>query len=169
MINWLKNEADKLREMIQGRRQLFAYLMFVGFICHGYMFLNKLPNFDDTVALTSKGTTLAAGRWFLPFTTIITNGISIPLFIGIFSITCIIISCFIVCDLLGITKGINIFAAGCLMICFPTITGTFTFMYTTDSYMLGLLFAALAVWIVVKTEKFVPILGGGSSKFFISV
>lgn len=90
-----------------------------GFICHGYMFFSKLPNFDDSVSLYNKGLTFEVGRWFIPFTRFLSKGMSIPIVIGLFSLICIVLSVWLICDILEIRNKIYTFLLGLLMISFP--------------------------------------------------
>lgn len=128
-------------------------LIFWGFICHGYMFFSKLPNFDDSVSLYNKGLTLEVGRWFIPFTRFLSKGMSIPIVIGLFSLICIVLSVWLVCDLLDIRSKIYVLVLGMLMISFPVVTGTFTFMFTADAYFLSLFFSCLSIWLVSKKSN----------------
>ena len=126
-----------------------------GFICHGYMFFSKLPNFDDSVSLYNKGLTFEVGRWFIPFTRFLSKGMSIPIVIGLFSLICIVLSVWLICDILEIRNKIYIFLLGLLMISFPVVTGTFTFMFTADAYFLSLLFACLSIWLIAKKSNII--------------
>lgn len=140
-----EDKVSNLLHQYKGRLLLGLSLFLCGFLCHGYMLLNKIPNFDDAVALYVKGLSYTVGRWFLPITAMLTKGISIPLIIGTFSIVFIIASAFLICDLFDVTYEPYIFLIGCIMLSFPTVTGTFTFMFTADAYFLSLLFVCAAI------------------------
>ncbi len=141
---------DLIARIDQKYWKLYGYLMAVGILCHGFMLFNKIPNHDDVAAIFTKGTTYPLGRWFLNFTSVIAGGFSIPLFIGLFSLTMIIGSAFLVCKVLDIEDTGRIFAVGAVMVCFPAVAGTFAFMFTADSYFLALFLACAGVWFTVK-------------------
>lgn len=152
---------DLIARIDQKYWKLYGYLMAVGILCHGFMLFNKIPNHDDVAAIFTKGTTYPLGRWFLNFTSVIAGGFSIPLFIGLFSLTMIIGSAFLVCKVLDIEDTGRIFAVGAVMVCFPAVAGTFAFMFTADSYFLALFLACAGVWFTVKLPIKMKKRGGG--------
>lgn len=148
--------------------KLYLYLLMIGILCHGFMFFNKIPNHDDAVAISSKGTTVILGRWFLDLTSVFSGAFSIPLFIGIFSLTMIIFSAFLVCKVLDIEAPKRIFAVGALMICFPAVAGTFAFMFTSDSYFFALFLSCAGIWFSVKLPIKIKMFGEGTN-YIISI
>ena len=43
----------------------FISVWIFGLIAHAYMFMNKLPNYDDLLGVNGFGATFKVGRWFL--------------------------------------------------------------------------------------------------------
>lgn len=143
---------------IKKRKSVFiiALLLFIaGIICHGYMFFNKLPNLDETGSVNGfLGIATPLGRWALPFTGILNGPFSSPAFNGSLSLFFIILSVFFIADTLKIKSNLAILFMGGVLVSFPVVTSTFTFMYTSVAYMLALFLEVLAVWLAVSDLPF---------------
>ena len=126
------------------------FLFVIGLICHGYMFFNKLPNLDEAGSVNGYlGVATPLGRWALPFTGILNGPFSSPALNGSISLLLIILSVFLISDVLNIRSHLAILCMGGVLISFPVITSTFTFMYASVAYMLSLFLEVLAVWLCV--------------------
>lgn len=54
---WERLFTDYKKEL-----RILMMILAVGLFCHGYTFCNKLPNYDDAVKMSNKGTILGTGR-----------------------------------------------------------------------------------------------------------
>ena len=121
-----------------------------GIITHLYMLTNKLPNWDDLTAFGSYGVGAENGRWMIPILHVLGGEWSVPALNGMLAIILIsIATCFILeaLELKTVTSAI-IFPF--LMMTFPSIACTMTFMYLVDVYAMGLLFGCAGAWFVRK-------------------
>lgn len=131
---------------------IIGQLLFaMGLLCHGYMFFNKLPNFDETGSVNGYlGIATPLGRWALPFTGILNGPFSSPAFNGGLSLLFIILSVFLIADILKIKSNLAVLCIGGVLVSFPAITSTFTFMYASVAYMFSLFLEVLAVWLAIS-------------------
>ena len=143
MINKLKNYLD-----------VFVFSIIFGFITHGFMILNKLPNSDDIVNLVSENDMLKSGRWFLKYASSISGDISIPWVIGTISIVVISIVACIIIDILDITDIRYKVLLIMFMQTFEAVGATFIYMFTADAYLFSMLLAVMGV-LCVKNNRYI--------------
>lgn len=118
-----------------------------GFLTHALMLTNKLPNWDDVNSFGAFGSGMHVGRWFLiPMHSM--NGVwSNPWVNGSISIiliaaaSCLILSCL---ELRSTTSAV---LTPMILVTFPSVASTMTFMFTVDMYMAGLVMVCLGVWL----------------------
>ncbi len=135
---------------------IIGLLLFItGLICHGYMLFNKLPNFDEAGSVNGfLGIATPHGRWALPFTGILNGPFSSPAINGSLSLLFIILSVFLISDILKIKSTLAVLCIGAVLVAFPTVTSSLTFMFMCFAFMLSLLLEVLAVWLAVKDLPF---------------
>lgn len=140
-------------DKIKKHKSLFIiglFLFLVGLICHGYMLYNKLPHFDEAGSVNGfLGIATPHGRWALPFTGILNGPFSSPGFNGSLSLIFIILSAFLISDILKIKSHLAILCIGSIFISFPTVTSIFTFMFMAVAFTFSLFLETLAVWLAV--------------------
>ena len=143
VLSWLRCK------LTENRVPLLSSLIF-GFLAHTFAFTNKLPNSDDVLSLFSKGGSLSLGRWGLEILSYVFPDVSMPWVYGIITIGLLAVSvCLLVHTLQLRSKWIQGLAAG-LVLTFPSLTGTFSYMFTSSSYGVAFLLAALAPWLLQK-------------------
>ena len=124
-----------------------------GLLAYMFAFTNKLINHDDVSALFSKGGTHTLGRWGLDILEYIFPNYSMPWIYGIITILLITISACVMINVFSIrSKLLQSLLVGSILT-FPSLTGTFTYMFTSSSYAVSFLLAAVAVWLLVKMDK----------------
>ena len=129
------------------RVPLLSALVF-GFLAHGFAFTNKLVNHDEVQCLFSKGATLVSGRWGLGALDSVFPNVSMPWIYGVITIALLAISvCFLVSVLRIRCKWMQVLAAG-LVLTFPSLTGTFGYLFTSSSYGAAFLLAVGSVWLL---------------------
>lgn len=144
-----------------------SLLLGVGLLCHGYMFFNKLPNFDEMGSINGYlGIATPSGRWALPFAGILNGPFSSPAINGFLCALFLIASTFIISDTLQIKSKLSTLCMGCVLISFPTITSSLTFMFTSFAYMLSLFLEVLAVWLAVSDIALFPKFQAANPKAF---
>lgn len=153
-VNGLKSPDTCLRRL-HGRvpdyiRITFISALILGLLTHMYMLTNKLTNHDDLSVLFGNDYGAASGRWFLPFATQLSGGFSMPWLIGLFSLLCLAgTACFVV-SLLRIRRPLGCVLTAAVLVSFPTVAATLTYMFTAGAYFLALLLAAFGAWAAVR-------------------
>lgn len=130
----------------------------IGLLAHMFAFSNKLVNHDDVFTLFFKGGTLSLGRWGLGLLDTIFPNYSMPWIYGILTIALMTAAICLIIHIFRIkSKVLQVLLAGAI-ITFPSLTGTFTYMFTVSSYAVSFLLAVAAVWMLNRDLKknFVP-------------
>lgn len=139
------------------KKYIVTFIVAVGFglLVHGYALFNKINFHDDIASLFGIGLTVGCGRWgleiFFLFNAIFLNlNCSMPVINGVLSIIFISLSaCFIV-SLLNISNMLYATLIGMVMVSYPVVASTFSFMFTAPYYFLALLLAVMAVYYIEK-------------------
>lgn len=143
VLLWLGRKAR------ENRVPLCAALIF-GFLAHGFAFANKLVNHDEANALFSKGGSVVLGRWGLCFMDNLFPNVSMPWIYGIVTICLLAVAVCVLARVLPLkSRWAQVLAAG-LVVAFPSLTGTFGYMFMSTSHGLAFLLTALAAWFVTR-------------------
>lgn len=151
---------EHLWKRVPGYIQLtFVSAIVCGLIGHLYMFANKFPNHDDLHHILGMDYGTASGRWFLPFAASLDGDYSMPWLIGVLSILCLALTaCFVVSLFRVRSKGGCIVTAA-LVTCFPTVTATFSYMFTADAYFFSTMLAAFGAYAAVRWRGWGSLVG----------
>lgn len=124
-----------------------------GLLAYMFAFTNKLINHDEAFTLFFKGGSFSLGRWGLKILELIFPNYSMPWIYGIMTIVLITISVCIMISIFSIhSKLLQVLLVGSV-ITFPSLIGTFTYMFTSSSYAVSFLMAVLAVWLLTRLDK----------------
>lgn len=129
----------------QKKCNLFAFLgvFCIGLLAHGFMFFNKFSYEDDIGLLFGYGGGVQLGRWGLELLgsawAMILGNYSMPLLNGFISLVFIAATACVILKLLGITDSFASFTTGALLSTFPSVTGTFGYMFTAAYFFLSVL------------------------------
>ena len=132
-----------------------------GLITHLYMLMNKLPNWDEINNISGSGSGDSWGRWFLKYVRPLSGQWSVPAINGTLTIVIIAIaSCFIMLalNLKSITSAVLL---PIMAVTFPGLTSIMTFMFTANSYAMGILLVSIGVFLLRKVRYgfvFAPVL-----------
>ena len=119
-----------------------------GLFAHGMAMFNKYSYHDDVPWFNGVGETYGLGRWFLAICGKVSEYIfcsknySTPVFNGILTILGIAVMVFLICRRLDIENKVLIVGLTGVMVCFPSVTNIFGFVFTAPHYYIG---AALGV------------------------
>lgn len=142
----LPGAFSRLVQLIRENKYPLLSALIFGFFSYMFTFTNKLVIHDDLEHLFSKGYTVSSGRWGLSLLSFVLPDISMPWFHGCITILLIAAAICLVVRLLKIGSPLlQVLTAG-LIICFPSLTGTFGYMFTSSSYGVAFLLAVLAAW-----------------------
>lgn len=141
----------------------------VGMMAHMFAFTNKLINHDEVQCLFNKGGTVTSGRWGLGALDAIFPNYSMPWIYGILTILFLSIAVCLLVNLLSLrSRFLQGLAAG-LILSFPSLTGTFGYMFTSSSYGFSFLLAVVAVWCVSRQKLLWWISGFGCMVLSLSI
>ena len=128
----------------------FLAAFITGLVAHGYAFTNKLVNHDEVESLFGKGATITSGRWGLELVKVLFPDWSMPWIYGLVSLVLISLAVCLAVRLLAIrSKPLQAILA-MLVLSFPSLTGNFSFMFTSSAYALSFFLAILSVWLFLK-------------------
>ncbi|MBU8881129.1 glucosyltransferase domain-containing protein [Bacillus sp. FJAT-29790] len=144
----------------------FISAAIIGFLTHMYVFTNMLPNHDSLINIYNTQLKFKSGRFFLgPFSGI-SSFFDLPWIIGILSVLYLALVTVVLTEFFELRKTPAIMLTAGLVMTFPTVAATFSYMFTADGYMMGFLLALLAVLVTKKYRfGFLP----ASFIFYLSV
>lgn len=125
----------------------FLSALLFGLAAHGYAFGNKLLNHDEIESLFGKGATVTSGRWGLEPVKLLFPDWSMPWIYGLISLTLIAAAVCLMLKLLDIRSAFLRILLPALIVSFPSLTGTFCFMFTSTSYAWSFFLAVLSVYL----------------------
>lgn len=134
-------------QFLQQNKLPFLASLLWGLLAHGYTFTNKLPNSDDIGNLFTKGATVGSGRWGLEILSLVFPNYSMPWLYGIVSIFLIAVAVCLIIQMFHIKSIFLQCTLAGLILSFPSLTATFTYMFTSSSYAAAFLMAVGAAYI----------------------
>lgn len=144
---WFKRLADRVPKHT---RVTFLSACVFGFLTHMFVFTNKLPNHDDIGHLFSDTYGTASGRWLLPYVLQLDGDFSLPWLIGALSIIALAVAACTAVSVLRIRSCTGCALTSAVMVTFPAVTATFSYMFTSSAYFLALALACLAALVTVR-------------------
>ncbi len=160
--NWIRKEWKDCRLP-------FLSAILFGFLAYTFAFTNKLVNHDEVQSLFMKGGTVTSGRWGLGLLDTVFPNISMPWIYGVLSVVFIAIAACVVVRMFGLkSKLLQVLLSGSIMV-FPSLIGTFGYMFTSSSFALSFLLAVIAVWLLQWNPKLGLIPALGSMIFSLSI
>lgn len=131
----------------------FIASMVLGLCTHLYMFTNKLINFDDILALFDATYGTASGRWLLPTVLRWDGNYSMPWLIGLLSILCLSVTACLTVALFRIRRPVGCIVTAALLMAFPTVAATFSYMFSADAYFFSMMLAAFGAYAAVRFPR----------------
>lgn len=124
-----------------------------GFLAYMFVFTNKLLNHDEVGSLFIKGDTISSGRWGLELLSWVMPNYSMPWIYGVISIALLAVATCLICRIFSIRSKILQILLSALIVTFPSMIGTFAYMFTSSSYAVSFLMAVLAAYFMDKPPK----------------
>ena len=131
-------------------RITFCSAAVLGFLTHMYMFTNKFTNHDDLQDMFYAGYGTQSGRWLLPFALHLDGEFSAPWLTGVVSILFLAVAACLTVALLRIRRPLGCITAAAVLVAFPTVTATLSYMFTASAYFLALLLAVFGAYAAVR-------------------
>lgn len=120
--------------------------MIAGLITHFYMLTHKLPNWDDATNLAHYGSGNFLGRWFLKYLHPLGSRYSIPAIHGVLMILFLALAACIVLEILQLKSTTAAVLVPALMVTFPSVACTMTFMFMAHTSAMAIFMTCLAVY-----------------------
>ena len=140
------------RKIKEYKAPILACALF-GMLAYLFAFTNKLVNHDEVFCLFSKGATVDSGRWGLGALDILFPNYSMPWLYGVIAIALMTAAICVILQLFAIrSQLLQVLLAGCVLV-FPSLIGTFGYMFTSSSYAVSFLLAVLAAWFLSRPSK----------------
>ena len=140
-------------------RLAFLSAAILGLIAHVPALSFDIPNHDGLGSIYFDQDMLTSGRWFLGAACGISSFYSLHWVIGVLALLYLSLAAVFTVKLLKVESSLAIVLISGLMVTFPTLASNFAYVFTMDGYMMGLLFAVLAVY-TVERVKLGFIIGG---------
>lgn len=136
----------------------FVTGIIIGMLTHMFVFTNILPNHDSLISIYHSQGKSTSGRFFLTYFAGISSYFALPWINGVLSILYLSLTAVVLTEFFELRKSTSIILTSGLIVTFPTVGATFSYMFTADAYMAAILLATLAV-LMTKKYKFGFILG----------
>lgn len=128
-----------------------------GWITHFYMLTHKLPNWDDATNLEHYGSGDFLGRWFLKYIHKLGTRYSIPAIHGVLMILILTLSACVVLEILNLRSTTAAILVPVLMVTFPSVACTMTFMFMAHTSAIAIFMMCIAVYLLRRYKYgFVP-------------
>jgi len=122
----------------------------IGLFTHGYMFLNNFLSSDAMWNLYADQNIITSGRWFLSIACGLSSYYQLPWVIGCLSLVWISISAIALIDLFSVKRKSIMIAIAGILVTFPALVSTFSYLYTADGYMLAVALVCISVCLLQK-------------------
>jgi hypothetical protein len=113
---------------------------------HAFRLFNYQATWDSLYNYYGVGATLTNGRWFLGYLGQISSNYDLAVVNGGLAILALAVVAVLLVDLFDITNRVFITVLSVLLVGFPTVVSSFTYMYTADCYMISFMLAVLAIY-----------------------
>lgn len=165
----LETFSRRCGSVLKQNRLPLASSVLIGLLCYAYVFTNKLVNHDEVQSLFIKGATVTSGRWGLGALDSIFPNYSMPWIYGIFTICLIAAAGCLIIRILSIRNPVLQVLLGGTIMAFPSLIGTFGYMFTASSFALSFLMAVLAVWCLQRKGIWSWLFSLGCMVFSLSI
>ncbi len=136
----------------EGKAALFTALI-MGLVAHMPALVADIPNHDGLSSVYFSQNMLTSGRWFLGPACAVSSYYSLHWLIGVLALLYLAIAAVFVVKLLDVKSPLFAGLIAGLMVTFPGLASNFAYLFTMDGYMMGLLFAVLAVYMTAKVKR----------------
>jgi len=121
-----------------------------GIIIHLYVFTNLILNHDSVRLTFCENNNLSLGRWALELFSSFSTKFQLPIVTAMITLLALAISAGLTVEFLKIKDPLFIILTSILLVSFPAVAGTFSYMFTVDAYFIGLLLNTIGVCVTKK-------------------
>lgn len=131
----------------------FGSAIMIGLVNHLYMFTNKLPNHDDVSVFYYKYSATSSGRWLIENLNLLDGVYSTPLLLGILGLIFLALTSCIIVSIFELKHRISCVLISTILVSFPVVTATYSFMFTSDLYFFSLMLAVLGGYLAIRFPR----------------
>ncbi len=144
----------KIKQKISGRdKVVFAAAFAAGLAAHLRIFMSDIPNHDGLSGIHFDQNMITSGRWFLTVACHISTDYTLPWVIGLLSLLYLGLTAVFLCRFFQLRHTYSGVLIAALLAVYPSLSSNFAYIFTADGYMLALLLAVLAVYLVERKQK----------------
>ncbi len=148
-LRWFAEQAKRLVTAMDVR--VFGSAFAAAMLVHMYMFTNKFLNHDDVDGLLEGCESgLSSGRWLLPAAAGLTGNFSSSWLSGMAGSLCLALLCVLTVRLFRIRQLCPALLMSLLLVSFPSVTSTFTYMFNAAPDFEALTVSVLAALLIRK-------------------
>ena len=146
--------VQKIRKKVKTQWWVCIVTVFLlGMFAHGYRLTNSMTNWDGLINEYSSQNMAHVGRIFLTVACGISSYYELPWLNGLLSLIFITFISILVTEIFEMKNHLSRILISGLLVTFPVITSTLTYIYTADGYLLGALLVTAAVWLVQRNKN----------------
>lgn len=147
---------------------IFISTLMIGFVTHGVTLTNKFSSYDDIHSMFATAASFSSGRWMLGIMDYLVRNLtggdfSLPLFNGTVSLIFLAITVCIMAELYNVQNTLPLVLMSAVMVTFPSLTGTFGFVFTAPFYMAAVCATFLGVYFICAGKHSVIRALGGAA------
>lgn len=131
-------------------RICFVSGIIIGWLTHFYMLSHKFLNWDDANNMGSCGSGDYLGRWFLKYIHPLGGKYSIPAVHGFLFLVCLAVSACLILEIVQIKSTTGAVLVPAVLMTFPSVISTMTFMFMAHTSGIGILLVCLSVYLLRK-------------------
>lgn len=136
--------------------KLFVLFVAIGLLAHFELYSKQLTNPDGmTTGFWHQSTTweVRLGRWGIYFVEFFRGFLCAPFLVTVISLLYMALSSLLIIRILNISKQVSMITFGIMMMVCPALAQTLSYYYCSDTYMLSMLLACLAVFLWQQSGK----------------
>ena len=146
----ISNFFDKISKRF---KHTFLWSAAIGLVIHLYVFTNGFLNHDSLFNFYANKGSDGSGRFTLKYFKGITSYFDLHYLQGVLSIIFLALTIALLVELFQLTTKWTIIPFAIIYLSYPTIAGTFAYMFTSHAYFLANLLTVLGVYLCFKLER----------------
>lgn len=130
----------------------FFTVVIVGLLTHMRVFVSDIPNHDGMSSIYFDQNMITSGRWFLRVACGISSDYTLPWLIGVLCVLYLGLTAVLLQRFFRVKHTFTAMLLGAILVTYPTLASNFAYIFTADGYMMALLLAVLAVFLVERSK-----------------
>ena len=131
---------------------VFFMAVVAGFLTHMRVFVSDIPNHDGMSGIHFDQNMITSGRWFLRVACGISSDYTLPWLIGVLCVLYLAVTAVLLQRFFRVKHTYTGMLLAAVLVVYPTLASNFAYIFTADGYMLALLLAVLAVFLVERSK-----------------